>query len=244
MATIYNFTDGTIAGQMIPDGHTKGRSRKTPARPLIPIDSHLFVLRNTVDFSKQTLDVSETDVARVLNIEAGTTVLDVWARIATAETADAILNLGYGSDVDRWGHSLAMDVTGVVPTVYVATVTWDAASINEAEADTAGEEAKEITVNGAQLGEICHAHMSIDVIDLAVTAQVTATDTVTAQLINVTGAAIDLDSATLTVMVDKAPLRRDPLYFSAADTIDLQGISTVDCDALIIEVCALCYKAL
>lgn len=237
MATIYNYTDGTIAGQKIPSSHAKIKSRKMAILPLSPIDQHLFVLRNYVDFTKQTLDVSETDVARVLNVIAGTTVLDCWARIVTAEGSGAILNLGYGSDVDKWGQELAMDVTGVVPAIYTATVTWDAGAITDGN-----EEVKEITVNGARLGDICVPYFSIDVADLALTAQVTAADTVTAQLLNNTGGTIDLASATLSVMVNKAPLRQVPLYFSAADTIDLQSAGSVDIDGLIIEVNAFCYK--
>jgi len=237
MAATYNFTDGTIGGQMIPSSHSKIKSKKAAVRPLSPIDQHLFVLRNYVDFTKQTLDTGDTDVAQVLNVIAETTVLDVWARIVTAEGTGAILNLGYGGDVDKWGQELAMDVTGVVPTIYTASDTWDAASLPDGD-----EEAKEVTVNGAQLGDMCVAYYSIDLADVALTASVTAADTVTALLLNNTGGTLDLGTATLTVMVNKAPLRQVPVYFSTADTIDFSGAGTVDCDGLIVEVSALCFR--
>jgi hypothetical protein len=236
-AEIFNFTDGSIAGQMIPSSYAKIKSKRTPIRRIEPIDQHVFLLRNVVDCTKQTLDVSEVDVAQALVVEAGTTVLDCWCRVTTAEGSGAILNLGYGSDVDRWGHELPMDATGLIATLLSATATWNAGSIADGD-----EEAKEVTVDGARLGDIATAYYSIDVADLALTAAVTAADTVTAQLLNNTGGAVDLASATLSVLVNKAPLRQVPLYFSSADTIDFSSAGTVDCDGLIVEVYALCCR--
>ena len=80
--------------------------------------------------------------------------------------------------------------------MYVGETTWDAGSIADGD-----EEVKEVTVTGAALGDYAIASLSIDVADLVLTAQVTAANTVTASLANNTGGAIDLDSATLYVMV-------------------------------------------
>ncbi|RJR14277.1 hypothetical protein C4588_00375, partial [Candidatus Parcubacteria bacterium] len=87
----------------------------------------------------------------------------------------------------------------------------------------------------------------IDVADLAITASVTAEDTVTVQLNNNTGGAIDLASQTVTVFVDKAPLAKNPVHFASADTIDISTSTTngdVDLDALKVEVTAICIKQL
>lgn len=77
-----------------------------------------------------------------------------------------------------------------------AETTWDPGSIADGD-----EEAKEITVTGAVLGDFVLASFSLDVQDLALVASVTAADTVTAQLLNNTGGAIDLAEGTLRVRV-------------------------------------------
>ena len=76
--------------------------------------------------------------------------------------------------------------------------TWDPASIADGD-----EEAKEITVTGAALGDFVLASFSVDVADLSLTADVTAADTVTAVLANNTGGAVDLASGTIYVRVIK-----------------------------------------
>jgi hypothetical protein len=76
------------------------------------------------------------------------------------------------------------------------SATWDPSSIANG-----AEEAKEITVTGAALGEMVFVSFSIDTTDLALTAQVTATNTVTALLYNNTGGAIDLGSGTVKAKV-------------------------------------------
>lgn len=74
--------------------------------------------------------------------------------------------------------------------------TYDAGSIADGD-----EEVGEITVAGAALGDFVLASLSVDVADLAITAAVTAANTVTYQLLNNTGGAIDLASATVRVRV-------------------------------------------
>lgn len=77
-----------------------------------------------------------------------------------------------------------------------ASATWDAGSIADGN-----EEVKEVTVPGAKLGDFALASLSIDVADLTLAAAVTAANTVTVQLGNWTGGAIDLASATVRVKV-------------------------------------------
>jgi hypothetical protein len=79
---------------------------------------------------------------------------------------------------------------------YIASATWDAGSIADGD-----EEAKEVTVTGAALGDFAIASLSIDIADLQLSADVTAANTVTCILSNSTGGAVDLASATLYVMV-------------------------------------------
>jgi hypothetical protein len=79
------------------------------------------------------------------------------------------------------------------------TTTWDPGSIA-----TGAEEVKEITVSGAALGDFVLVSFSLDVADLTLTAAVTATNTVTAQLSNLTGGAVNLGSGTLKVLVLKS----------------------------------------
>ena len=74
--------------------------------------------------------------------------------------------------------------------------TWDASSIADGN-----EEALEVTVPGASLGDFVLSSFSLDLTDLMLTASVTAANTVTAILANNTGGSIDLDSGTLRVRV-------------------------------------------
>jgi len=108
MATEYVFYDGSITGQIVPPKHT-------------PEEDEMFVLRNIVDFSKQTLEAGESDVAQVLSIPAGTTVIACWLRIITAETASGTVDLGYAAG-NSWGNALALD--GSVGAILGATHSW------------------------------------------------------------------------------------------------------------------------
>ena len=77
-----------------------------------------------------------------------------------------------------------------------ATDTWDPGSIADG-----GEEAADVTVTGAVIGDYAIASFSNDVADLTLDAQVTAADTVTCVLSNNTGGAVDLASGTVYVRV-------------------------------------------
>lgn len=78
----------------------------------------------------------------------------------------------------------------------VATQTWNPASIADGD-----EVAVDVTVTDAELGDFAIASFSLDITDLVLDAQVTAANTVTCVLANNTGAAVDLASGTLRVMV-------------------------------------------
>jgi hypothetical protein len=62
---------------------------------------------------------------------------------------------------------------------------------------------EDIVVTGAAMGDFATVSIGVDIVDLIVTAQVTATNTVTVNLENQSGGAIDLASTTLAAMVVK-----------------------------------------
>uniref|UniRef100_A0A6H1ZRU7 Putative structural protein n=1 Tax=viral metagenome TaxID=1070528 RepID=A0A6H1ZRU7_9ZZZZ len=229
MATTYNFTNASLTN--------------VPKPPEFQAyETYPFVRRNIVDLSLRSLDAGEADVGQVINIPANTWVLDVWVRVITAETANGSIDLGYGSDVDYWGNALAIDATGQVATTLHASSTWDAGSINDGD-----ETAQDVTVDNAALGDIVACSLEVDVADLALTAQVTVANNVALQLNNNTGGAIDLASTTYHIYVNKAPMRWQPLYFSAADTIDIKAttdFADVNLDGAKLEVCAIMLKSL
>ena len=81
--------------------------------------------------------------------------------------------------------------------VLAASGTHDLSSIADGD-----EEAFTITCTGAALGDVVlGCSSSLDIIDLGVTAQVTAADTVTVTVLNNTGGALDLSSATFRVVI-------------------------------------------
>lgn len=229
MATTYNFTNGSITGQPAMIERT-------------PTENDPFLLRHIVDFSKQDLEAGESDVGQCLRIPAKTEVLDAWPRVITAETADGTFNLGYGGDADYWGKNLNADVAGSVKKVLTAAISHTFSEIADGD-----EEAVEVTVAGACVGDKVIVAVVEDLVDLQITGSVTAEDTVTLVLSNSTGGALTLGAATGTVYVDKSNLSGNPVYFSTADTIDIVPTTTngdVDLDGAKIEVVAMCRKAL
>jgi len=81
---------------------------------------------------------------------------------------------------------------------YDGSTTWNPGAIANG-----AEEAKEVTVTGAVLGDFAIASFSLDVSDLVLDAQVTDDDTITCILANNTGGAINLGEGTLRVKVIK-----------------------------------------
>ena len=81
-----------------------------------------------------------------------------------------------------------------------ASATWDPGSIANG-----AEEAVDLTVYGAALGDFVIPSFTVDVADLALSASVTATNTVTLVLSNNTGGSVDLASGTAAALVIKAP---------------------------------------
>jgi hypothetical protein len=208
-------------------------------------DPYPKTIRNIVNFADKALDVSASDVANVLNIPAGTIVLDVFMRSITAETAEACVDLGYSGSTAHWGKSLNMDTTAgnIIPRALYATATWDPASCpSYVAASGASHISVDTTVAGAALGDIVLVSSNLDLVDIQLSGSVTVKNVVTAVIANHTGSAVNLDSHTLKIVVLKAPQYISPVYFSSAGTIDIlgtQGIADVDIDAAKVEVIAL-----
>lgn len=98
--------------------------------------------------------------------------------------------------------SIVLDTGGITLNSVVVTVVGEASETYDAGSIADGnEEVGELTVTGAALGDYTLASITVDVADLAITAAVTAANTVTYQLNNNTGGAIDLASATVKVLV-------------------------------------------
>jgi hypothetical protein len=77
------------------------------------------------------------------------------------------------------------------------------AAWNPGEIADGNEEVQAVTVTGAALGDFVLVSFSLDVVDLAITGAVTAANTVTAQLNNNTGGALDLGAGTVYARVFK-----------------------------------------
>ena len=137
MAT-YNFTDGSIAGQIKPPETTLSENQP-------------FILRNILDFSKQTLDAGNGDVAQALNVPAGTTVITAWIRVITAETTNGTVDLGYGGDVDKWGDGVAIDTANAIVGATVARVYFASADTIDVKATI---DVADVDIDGAKI-EVC-----------------------------------------------------------------------------------------
>jgi hypothetical protein len=89
-------------------------------------------------------------------------------------------------------HSFAIGIAAV-------TATWD-----PGEVAAGGHVSTTITVPGAALGDFVQRSFSLDLQELTFTADVSAPDMVEVVLANLTGAAVDLGSGTLRVLVMKS----------------------------------------
>jgi len=89
-----------------------------------------------------------------------------------------------------------LNAGGIGITFLQGTATWNPGSIADGD-----EEAKDITVTGAVLGDLVLCSHSTDVLDGVLRGAVTAADTVTVVLANNTGGAIDVTSGTTKALV-------------------------------------------
>lgn len=226
-ASTYNFIDGSITGSFSKSAD-------------VLIENPLVILRKKVDFSQQSLDAGEGDVAQCLAIPARTTVVSALLRVISVGAVGTTVNLGYGVDPDYWGVGLSLENTGSARKTITGSTTWDASSIADA-----GTEDKEVTVTGAEVGDAVTVRLSIALGGLTISGEVTSANTVTATLTNATGEAVDLASATLLAAAYKDIGFIEPVYFASADTIDITA-TTLNGDINItegeVEIVALCIN--
>ena len=105
------------------------------------------------------------------------------------------IELAYNADSGKW-HLSRIALRG--QQVLSAAQTYDAPSLASGSSITTT-----VTVTGAALGDFAQAALGISAAGLVVSAAVTAADVVTVVLANLSGAAIDLASTSLTVQVSK-----------------------------------------
>lgn len=114
------------------------------------------------------------------------------AKFNKARVTRLFLGSGKGVEVTV----TAAEINAVCGAGLLGWDTWDPGNIA-----SGAEEAKEVTVTGAALGDFALASFTLDVTDLVLNAQVTAADTVTCVLANNTGGAVNLGSGTVRVIV-------------------------------------------
>jgi hypothetical protein len=130
------------------DGSISG----TPVVPQMETTNNLMTIRRIiVDFSDRTLDAGDADVAQVIPVPAGTTVLSAWLRVITAETTNGTVDLGYGGSVNAWGNALAVDSTAGL----ILGATHDWVPIYFSSADTidlvATTDTADVDIDGAKV---------------------------------------------------------------------------------------------
>lgn len=99
----------------------------------------------------------------------------------------------YDKRLDKW-----VDVGGHTSDILEASATYDAPGIA-----AGGSTSTTVTVTGAAIGDSATASLGLSTAGLIVSATVTAANTVTVVLANLTGAAVDLASTTLAVTVTR-----------------------------------------
>lgn len=184
-----------------------------PMSLISPITGNLDLDGNSliIDADADTSLVGSTDDtihitmggALVFIFDGTTSSLVNGLKFVASATGNAVQIQGYGSDTDidvdvvPKGDGL-FKVGGSVltgPPIQGST-TWDPGSL----ADGA-KESKEVTATGAALGDFVLVSFSLDLVDVTLTAAVTAADTVTCLLNNESGGTVDLASGTVYVRV-------------------------------------------
>lgn len=117
VASTYDFTNGSVQGQI--------RPINPPIEP-----REITPISNVVDFSQQSLDAGEGDIAQVLPIPAKTIVLFVTVlpkadADGSLAASNATVDVGYGGSTAKWGSGIVLDTAefnvaatgGVAPTL-------------------------------------------------------------------------------------------------------------------------------
>ena len=159
--------------------------------------------------SSTSVNLNSVAATTLYTVPIGKTawITHVIIRDVSANSTAAVATFGQSTAATDWLQAqplfnhlgAANDAVILQPRSYLeGSATWNAASILDGD-----EEASEITVTGAALGDFCLCSIGVDVVDLILSGQVTAANTVTASLANNTGGALDLASATVRARVWK-----------------------------------------
>lgn len=169
-------------------------------------------LRAKVTFGSASVSASAGTGVTVTRTAAGTYTATLADSFVEYLGAKFDFNANSSSPVDLFGQTYDVSMSGktikfkLLAKALTGSATWDVADL----ADGA-QESKDITVTGAALGDIAIGSMGVDVVDLIVTANVTATNTVTLVAANETGGNVNLASTTARAMVIPAlPVATDP----------------------------------
>lgn len=93
-------------------------------------------------------------------------------------------------------NGLNVTLMGAFPVPLTSSTTWDPPSVGSGASTSTT-----VTVAGAALGNYVSVSFSLDLQGMNLTGSVSAADTVTVVLANLTGGAVDLGSGILTVVV-------------------------------------------
>ena len=196
------------------------------------------------DLKKSAIGLLATKTGVNLNAVASTTLFTVPAleeavithvviRDLTADAVACVITLGQSGAATDWlgSTNIGTNLTAAAKTMlllpkvndgsFTGSVAWDPGSIADGD-----EEAKDITVTGAALGDFTLVSFSLDVADLVLNGQVTAANTVTAILANNTGGAIDLGAGTVYAKVIPATPQPPSIVEYQAGTAFVVDVTT------------------
>ena len=189
--------------------------------------------------STTSVNLNSVAATTLYTVPTGKTawITHIVIRDVSADATAAVATFGQVGALTDWAlaqplfHHLnaAQDAILIQPRNFLeGEATWDAGSIVNG-----AEEAQEITVTGAALGDFCLCSIAVDVADLVLSGQVTVANTVTASLANNTGGAIDLASSTVRARVWKQD--QGFVEYTAAEIfqIDVTVAAGVACTATV-----------
>lgn len=100
------------------------------------------------------------------------------------------------TDILNTIHDEIVAIRNSIGNILVGSAVWDVGNL----VDAAGE-SKDVAVTGAALGDFALCSIGVDIVDMTISAQVTAADVVTVRIQNESGGAVDLASTTVRVLV-------------------------------------------
>ena len=179
----------------------------SPATANLDMDGYTLILDSdgdsslgggTDDIAKLTLggflafQFDGTAASSVNGLIFASTATGTYPTITATGDTNVGINLvpGGSGTININGNILAGDIVN-------ASTTWDPGSLDDGQS-----ESKDVTATGVALGDlVIGVSFSLDVVDLNLEAQVTATDTVTCRITNHTGGTVNLGSGTVKVKV-------------------------------------------